>query len=591
MMKATLIVYWFCLAFLCISAQAQELPYVLTKSSRIPMRDGVMLGGSLVIPKGMASGPVVLVVNCYPTEADNAGMFAAVARFGFILLEVHTRGKGLSDGIVEPYVSDAKDNYDIIEWVSRQPWCNGNITMGGGSYLGATQWAAAKSMHPKLKGIAPMVSAAPGIDFLLKNNIYPGYTLRWVDRVTSNKYDVGEKFSDNRYWYSLYNQAYKNGYAFNSLDTLGKIPNPFFQKILQHPSYDQFWKDMIPSSPEEFNRIDMPILTITGYFDGGQRGAMYYYNMHNRFGKPDAIKKHFLFIGPYTHGGAQSIPDYSVGGYKIDSAAVVNIRLLNLHWFNYVLNNKPLPALLKDRVNCFVMGSGWRHASSLGELARDTTVFFLQPSKDEFHALSKKFIDKKESLKIDFNPSERSDTIDVAKAGALLNMNELSPFTDDYLKVKQQLIFESASFEDDFDLIGSPVADLFLEFTGLKDCDVQIEWYEVEPDGKSFPLSTQTQRLSYQNNPEQREILKSGKVYRFTFNNTFFMAKKIRKGSKIRFVARALNDPAWQKNYGSGKNVSQETITDATAGTIKIITNKKYPSAILLPGMKSKVQL
>ena len=49
-----------------------------------------------------------------------------------------------------------------------------------------------------------------------------------------------------------------------------------FQRWLKHPSYDAYWQSMTPD-PKEYSKINIPILTTTGYFDDDQLGAMYYY--------------------------------------------------------------------------------------------------------------------------------------------------------------------------------------------------------------------------------------------------------------------------------------------------------------------------
>ena len=65
---------------------------------------------------------------------------------GYVGIIAFTRGKGKSPQNIEPFEHDASDVYDVIDWISKQPYCNGSVGMWGGSYLGFTQWAAAKTM-------------------------------------------------------------------------------------------------------------------------------------------------------------------------------------------------------------------------------------------------------------------------------------------------------------------------------------------------------------------------------------------------------------------------------------------------------------
>jgi uncharacterized protein len=571
----------------CFSAYSQQ-PYELQRDVKIPMRDGISLSADVVIPKDVTQTTVVLVVNCYPTEQANSGMHQFAARGGFVLVEVANRGKAKSEGEFIPFRNDAQDNYDIIDWISKQPWCNGKVVMGGGSYLGFTQWAAAKMNHPALKAIAPMVAAAPGIDFPMHNNVFSGYSLRWANYVTNNRYTDRDIFLNNRHWYPLYNRYYSSGLAFNSLDTLDGKPKAVFQQWLQHPAFDSYWSETIPSKPADFNKIDIPVLTITGFFDGDQRGALYYYTNHLKYGTTTAANNHYLIIGPYDHAGAQSLPHRRFGDYVIDSAAIVDMRFVCLQWFAHTANNKAKPPLLKDKVNCFVMGSGWKHAASLSQLAPDTLSFSLQSSgSNKFHQLAALPGKGRQSVTISFNSFYRMDSIDVAKQDSVFNYENTKSFTNDYLNTPQSLFFDTAPLDADYELIGSPVAELNMEFKRIEDCDLKILYYEITPDGKSYPLSSQYQRMSYHHDRTKRSLLSEGKVYRFTFDNSYFIGKRIAKGSKIRFVVSVINSAALQKNYGSGKDVSKETIKDARTGTIKLLMDTQHRSAIYLPGKKS----
>jgi hypothetical protein len=566
---------------------AQRSTYTVQRDVRIPMRDGITLSADVVTPTGVTSASVVLVVNCYPAEQGMQGAQQAVAGSGFIFVEVANRGKANSEGEFIPFRNDAQDNYDIIDWISKQPWCNGNVVMGGGSYLGFTQWAAAKTNHPALKAIAPIAAAAPGIDFPLNNNIFSGYSLRWINYVTNNRYTDQESFKNNNHWYPIYNKYYTSGLSFNSLDTLEGKPKFIFQQWLQHPGFDNYWSETMPSDPADFNRINIPVLTITGFFDADQRGALYYYNNHVKHGTSTAANDHYLIIGPYDHAGAQGPPNRRYGDYLTDSAAMVDMRFVCLQWFAHTTNNKAKPQLLKDKVNCFVMDSGWKHAASLSELAPDTLTFFLESSsEDKIHRMDTSPVKKKKSVDINFNSSYQVNYSDV-KYDSVLSDENTNSFTNDYLTTPQSLFFDTAPLDADYELIGSPVAELNLAFKNIKDCDLKILFYEVTPDGKSYPLSNQYQRMSYHQDRTQRDLLKEGKVYRFTFDNCYFIGKRIAKGSKIRFVVSAINSATLQKNYGSGKDVSKETIEDARIGAIELLMDTLHRSAISLPGKKS----
>src|SRR5690606_18134583 len=90
---------------------------------------------------------------------------------------------------------------------------------------------------------------------------------------------------------------YQSGRPYREIDQVDGTPNPMLQRWLDHPAYDEYWQRMVPYG-EDFAHIDIPVLSLTGYFDDGQISAIEYVKEHLRH-RPDA--EHYLVIGPYDH--------------------------------------------------------------------------------------------------------------------------------------------------------------------------------------------------------------------------------------------------------------------------------------------------
>ena len=151
-------------------------------------------------------------------------------------------------------------------------------------------------------------------------------------------------------------------------------PNPIFIRWLNHPSYDRYWQEMVPYR-EQFARINIPVLTMTGYYSGSELGALYYFTQHHRY-NPHA--DHTLVIGPYDDAVMQKGALATLQGYQVDSAALVDLRELRYQWFDHVFKDGTMPPLLKSRVNYEVMGANeWRHAPSLDAMAKGSLKFYL----------------------------------------------------------------------------------------------------------------------------------------------------------------------------------------------------------------------
>ena len=120
---------------------------------------------------------------------------------------------------------------------------------------------------------------------------------------------------------------------------------------------------MVPYG-DDFARIRIPVLSITGYYDDGQISALQYFREHTRH-LPDA--DHRLLIGPYDHFGTQAnVKAMELRGFSVDPIAQFDTDAITFQWFDHVLNGAPLQPLLADRVNYQLMGANrWEHAPSL----------------------------------------------------------------------------------------------------------------------------------------------------------------------------------------------------------------------------------
>ncbi|MFN3003739.1 CocE/NonD family hydrolase [Mycolicibacterium wolinskyi] len=124
----------------------------------VRMRDGVKLATDVYLPD--VDGPVPVILTRLPY--DKCGMIIPIDVFAEALLEngygfavQDVRGKFRSEGDTVPWLNEAYDGYDTIDWIVRQSWSNGRVGMTGLSYTGYTQWAALSTNHPALRAIAP----------------------------------------------------------------------------------------------------------------------------------------------------------------------------------------------------------------------------------------------------------------------------------------------------------------------------------------------------------------------------------------------------------------------------------------------------
>jgi len=550
----------FILAVLCLSistasqAQANKKDlssYLIQDSLLIPTQDGAQLSALVVRKKGAdEKQAAILSFTIYARLTDIKKAIEAADK-GYIGVVAYSRGKKNSPGKAVPYEYDGQDARTVIDWISKQPWSNQKVAMYGGSYNGFTQWAATKKLHPALKTIVTSASAAPGIDVPMTNNVPMNFLFPWTYYTTNNKLLDNTDYSNSKQWSDLDDKWFASGAPYPTLDSLlGRPKNEIFRRWLAHPSYDSYWQAMVPYQ-QDFAQIDIPILSTTGYYDGGQIGEMYYYREHLKY-RPNAA--HYLIIGPYGHFGAQGYPDSVYNGYKIDPVAQIPIHDIIYQWFDYILKDGKKPEILKDKINYQVMGSNqWYHAPSLKAMSNDSLVLYLSNQRlGNEHKLS---------LKKPLKEAFVNQTIDFKDR------------SDKHSYFWQRNISYDTLYHNGVMFLSDPLPNditLTNKFTGQikaminkNDMDYSVVLFERTPDGKYFYLSYFMGRASYAENPSQRKLLTPGKKENIPFSNTYISAKKLSRGSQIVVLVNINKSASEQINYGTGRDVNLESIRDA----------------------------
>jgi hypothetical protein len=522
-------------------------------SKNFEVKDSLLINNEIsirvVLNKKITRPESTILVNSIYPDSEDTNDQKVQASYGYHSVYIYPRGKYTSNSSIEPFEHEQEDINKVIDWVIKQPWSNGKTGMIGGSYLGFSQWAAAKNIHPALKTIIPQASVGIGVvDFPMNNNIFASYSLRWINYVTNNKMlDPG--FKDEEQWNSVFKKWYVGGEAFNKLDSIAGKKSIIFQRWLKHPSFDSYWQKMIPYK-NEYSKINIPVLTITGYYDSDQLGALYYFRNHYKYNKN---ADHYLIIGPYDHSGAQGYIKNNLKGYTIDSAANMDISNITMEWFDYILKGQPKPSFLKDKINYQVMGTNeWKSTSSIDDFDKHQLKFYISTH----HQLS---------LEKDKEKSFTPLTVDLKDRS---NADELLKQKDNVLDQKiyhsDAVVFSSAPFEKPVEFTGNFVGNLKLS-VNKKDVDVYMKLYEKTSEGKYFLLSTYYGRASYAKSSEKRELLRENKETSIKVTNNEFVSKKMEKGSQLVLILGAIKNPLMQINYGTGKDVSEETIKDAAA--------------------------
>jgi putative CocE/NonD family hydrolase len=453
-----------------------------------------------------------------------------------------------------PYQHDGEAARALVNWIAKQRWSDGRVGMYGEGYSGFTAWAAAARTPPALKAIAVSDPTAPGIDAPMSGGIFQNAGYRWSLEVTNTRQTLDPTFDDDAIWRALDEKWYRSGRRYRDLGRIYGKPNPIFIRWLNHPSYDRFWQTMVPYR-QQFSRIDFPVLTITGYFSAAEPAALYYFTEHHRY---DPRADHTLLIGPYDEQAMQHGASESIRGYDVDAAALVDLRELRYQWLDHALKGSAAPALLSDRVNFEVMGANeWRHAPSLQAVADESLKFYLSAGAADA-AQGRRLIRRKSS-----KPATVNQTVSLTDRSDAGWMPPTDLITRS-LVTHNSVTFVSGLMKKAADFNG--LLSGRLDFTVNKmDMDINIAAYALSAAGDYVRLFNPADelRLSYAADRAHRHLLKAGERQTLSFVGGRMTSRRLEAGSRLVIVLRVGKRPDREINYGTGNDVSEESIEDA----------------------------
>jgi putative CocE/NonD family hydrolase len=522
--------------------------YIVARDVPVKTAGGVTLTAQLFRPRMTAKNQSAALNFTIYDSPIAVAMARLAAAHGYAGVVAFARGKGISTDQIRPWEVESEDVNAVIDWIASQPWSDGQVGMFGGSYEGFVQWAALKHPNPALKTVVPWSAVHPGLVLPMSNNVFQNANYQWTFYVTDNRTLDWAVNSDQHRWDSLFQRWYASGKPYREIDQMDGTPNPLLQQQLRHPSFDAYWQAMAPFKTE-FENIHIPVLQITGYFDPAQIAALYYLTEHYHY-FPAA--EHYLVIGPYDHQGAQaSLKPANVGGYTVDEAALFDTPELTFSWFDYVMKGKPKPTLIKDKINCEVMGANtWQRAPSLDAMHNRVLRFYLSSGvAGTSHVLDKS------------KPAQSGFVVQLVDFGNRTSNNNVypqevltkTPFNEN------GIAYQSEPFDEPEEIAGR-ITGTLNAVINKRDLDVTLAFYEVLPEGGYFNLGYYLGRASFAADPGKRQLLEPGRVETIPFTRTPFMVRQMQKGSRLLVLLNVNKNPYAQVNYGTGADVSDESL-------------------------------
>ena len=355
----------------------------------IPMRDGVKLHTVIIVPKGSKRAPILLTRTPYnATELtshansshlgpilngyDNA--LEVIIEGGYIRVVQDVRGKYGSEGdyvmnrplhgpLNPTNVDHATDTYDTIDWLIKNiPESNGKVGILGISYDGFLPLMALVNPHPALKVSVPM---NPMVDGWMGDDWFHNGAFRQQNMPYIYEQD-GSRTNDYHWWTSNYDD-YDMFMEAGSAGELGKRrgleQTGFWRKLLEHPSYDSFWRDQAVDKLLAKEPLKVPVMLVQSLWDQEDiYGAIAVYKAIEP--KDTNNDKVFLVMGPWHHG--QEIEDGSKLGalnFHSDTALYFRQHILRPFLDHYLRDDAPKSDVAP--VSAYETGTNeWRRLNS-----------------------------------------------------------------------------------------------------------------------------------------------------------------------------------------------------------------------------------
>ncbi|MEM9544562.1 MAG: CocE/NonD family hydrolase [Bacteroidota bacterium] len=318
---------------LSLNAQLIDSTYLVEHFDKaeyfIEMRDGKKLYTLVYTPKAEGEFPILLKRTCYNASQSDNYQFgsqpsAELVKEGYIFAFQDVRGRYMSEGLFDNMrpnikgndptnkedIDESSDTYDTIDWlINNIKNNNGKVGMYGISYPGFYTAAALPDAHPALKASSPQ---APIADFFFDDFHHHGAFLQSYTPAFA-VFGYQKDTLTRQPWYGdkimrFYNTKVADGYDFylekGPLKTITENyhhDNFFWQQIVEHPNYDDFWqkRSLLPALAG--GDIDHAVLTVGGWFDAEDLyGPL---NIYKTVEKNNTKAQNSIVMGPWTHGG------------------------------------------------------------------------------------------------------------------------------------------------------------------------------------------------------------------------------------------------------------------------------------------------
>lgn len=529
---------------------------------KMPMRDGVRLCANIWRPRGVPRSPVALMRTPYRKPAELSPGLRAFVDHGYTVVVQDVRGRYDSGGVFNPFIQERNDGEDTLDWLARQPWCDGRVGMFGGSYAGLTQWRAALTQHPALKAISPAVS---GNDEYLDRFYSPGGAFRLAHRLQW----MAENLRPPAYPMPPFDRLV-GGLPLRSLDRLatGRIID-FYQEAVDHPFYDDYWRAR--STRAQLDRVQAAVFFLSGWYDPFAPSDVEAWRLLRKAKRPAR-----LVLGPWGHNMTQQMPGEDFG----DDARPAT-RAMEIAWFDAYVKEQHAPP--PSRLHAFLMGDdAWFDTDAWPPRTTPQSFYLapggqlnnrppVRPAADELYADPRRPV-----------PS---------RGGALccnFRLQPWGPADQSFLDGRDDILrYASPPLAAPLRVLGEIKLQVDVS-TDAPDTDFAAKLIDVEPDGDARLLADGLLRLRYRQGLERPAPYQPGEVVEITIP-VGITGHVFQPGHRVRVDLAGSNFPRFDRNPNTGRDIAGEK--ELRVAHDRIHLGGRTPSRLVLPVLPARTPL
>ncbi len=512
---------------------------------RIPMRDGIKLFTAVYIPNDAGATqryPMLMYRTPYSVAPYGStryradlGPFESYEREGFIFVFQDVRGRYLSEGEfvnMRPHqpkkpsprsTDESTDTYDTIEWLLRHIEShNGRVGMWGISYPGFYAAMGAIDTHPALKAISPQ---APIADWFLGDDMHRNgaFNLEMAFDFFS-KFGLERPVLTDDEDYEPFDHGTPDTYQyFLDLGPLGQAKTrfsgkvPFWDDIVAHPNYDDFWqaRNLLP----HLRNVHAAMMIVGGWYDTEDLYGPLHIAAALRSQNPGIVSS--LVIGPWIHGGWSRTDGSALGDADFGAKTSETYAQRELYFFKHHLKGSPAEELPAAYV--FETGANrWRSFSAWPPRGAAAQKIYLSPEgRLRFKEPEKTATDVAADLGYDEYVSDPRKPVPCSNKFFLDCGRHFVAADQRFAAARPDvLVYATEPLEHDLTVAGPIDVDLWVSTSGT-DADFVVKLIDVNPGRLPGPKNQSSFERGDELNRGGQQTLVRGEPLRGRFRNSY----------------------------------------------------------------------